>query len=135
MWPLIGPLLTALVLVVLAALADALGLKAPNIDLPSIELPSLDLPDPDISAPQWLREIGEVIAVLSKYLIPAAIVIYGIRQSIAVRRKRTAAEQLGRGELLRRLAIALRNVEATGRTRGADTDRVGNVAKRRQSKE
>ncbi len=92
-WPLIGPLVMALVLVVLAAVADALGLRAPAIDLPSIEFPSVDLPNPDITAPQWLRTIGEVIALLLKYLVTAAIVIYGIRQSITARRKRTAAEQ------------------------------------------
>ncbi len=127
-WPLIGPLLMALVLLVLAAVAHALGLRAPAIDLPSIEFPSVDLPE-------WLRTIGEFIAVLLKYLIPAVIVIYGIRQSIAVRRTRTAAERLGRAQLLRRLAIALKNVEATARARGASTDRVGNVARRRHEKQ
>lgn len=88
-WPLIGPL----VLVVLAAVADALGLRAPAVDLPSIEFPSVDLPNPDITAPPWLRTIGEVIAVLLKYLAPAALAIYGIRQTIVARRKRKAAEQ------------------------------------------
>lgn len=94
-WPLIGPLVMGLVLVVLAAVADALGLRAPAVDLPSIEFPSVDLPNPDITAPQWLRTIGEVIAVLLKYLVPAALAIYGIRQSIVARRKRKAAEQSG----------------------------------------
>lgn len=124
-WPLVGPVLTAPILLLLAALAQALGLEAPAIDLPSIDLPSIDAPD--ITAPGWLRAIGDVLALLSQYLFAAVVVILGIRRTIKVRRKRIQAEQLGRQELLRRLAIALSNIEATARARGAGTARVGSV--------
>jgi len=133
-WPLVGPVLTGLlvapILLLLAALAQALGLEAPAIDLPSIDLPSIDapdIPDPNITAPGWLRAIGDVLALLSQYLFAAVVVILGIRRTIEVRRKRIQAEQLGRQELLRRLAIALSNTEATARARGAGTARVGSV--------
>lgn len=133
-WPLVGPVLTGLlvapILLLLAALAQALGLEAPAIDLPSIDLPSIDapdIPDPNITAPGWLRAIGDVLALLSQYLFAAVVVILGIRRTITVRRKRIQAEQLGRQELLRRLAIALSNIEATARARGAGTARVGSV--------
>lgn len=128
-WPLVGPVLTGLlvapILLLLAALAQALGLEAPAIDLPSIDLPSIDAPD--IPAPGWLRAIGDVLALLSQYLFAAVVVILGIRRTVKVRRKRIQAEQLGRQELLRRLAIALSNIEATARARGAGTARVGSV--------
>lgn len=133
-WPLIGPLLAALVvapiLALLAALVGALGLEAPAIDLPSIDLPSVDvpdIPDPNIRAPEWLRAVGDVIAVLTKYLPAAALAIYGIRQTIKARRKRMTAEQLGRRELLQRLTIALSNVEATARAGGTNTAPVGSI--------
>jgi len=52
-WPLLGPLLTALVVVpilaLLAWLVAQLGLEAPSIDLPSVDLP--EVPFPDVTAP------------------------------------------------------------------------------------
>jgi hypothetical protein len=130
LWPLLGPLLTALIVLpivaVLAALVALLGLHAPSIDLPSVDLPRI--PFPDITVPGWLRAIGGAIgAVLSvlgfvaKYVVIALAVILGIHRTRQVRRKRTAAEQLGRPELLRRLAVALSAVEASARAPGAMT--------------
>jgi len=56
LWPLLGPLLAALILLpliaLLAWLVALLGLEAPSIDLPSVDLP--DIPLPDITAPAWL---------------------------------------------------------------------------------
>jgi len=133
--PLVSPMLIGLVvapiLLLLAALAQALGLKAPAIDLPSIALPSIDTPDipaPNITAPGWLRVIGDVLDLLGQYLFAAVIVILGIRRTVKLRRKRIQAEQLGRRELLRRLAVALGNIEATARARGAGTARVASVS-------
>jgi hypothetical protein len=130
LWPLLGPLLAALIVLpivaVLAALVALLGLHAPSIDLPSVDLPAI--PFPDITAPGWLRAIGSAIgAVLSvlgfvaKYAVLVLAVVLGIHRTRQVRRRRTAAEQLGRPELLRRLAVALSAVEATARARGATT--------------
>jgi hypothetical protein len=130
LWPLIGPLLTMLVVLpivaALAALVALLGLHAPSIDLPSVDLPAV--PFPDITAPGWLRAIGhaigEALSVLvdiSKYAVIALGVILGVRRTRTIRRRRLAAEQLGRPELLRRLATALRAAEATARERGATT--------------
>jgi hypothetical protein len=130
LWPLLGPLLTALIVLpvvaVLAALVALLGLHAPSIDLPSIDLPAI--PFPDITAPGWLRAIGaaigavlSVLGVVAKYVVIALAVVLGIQRTRKVRCQRTAAEQLGRPELLRRLAVALSAVEATARARGAAT--------------
>jgi hypothetical protein len=130
LWPLVGPLLAALIVLpivaVLAALVAVLDLHVPSIDLPSVDLPAI--PFPDITAPGWLRAIGSALgAVLSplafvgKYVAIAIAVVLGIRRTRQVRRRRTAAEQLGRPELLRRLAIALGGVEAIARARGATT--------------
>jgi hypothetical protein len=130
LWPLLGPLLAALIVLpivaVLAALAAVLGLHAPSIDLPSVDLPAI--PVPDITAPGWLRAIGDaigavlsVLGIVAKYAAIALAVILGVHRTRQVRRKRAAAEQLGRVELLRRLAIALSTAEATARARGATT--------------
>jgi hypothetical protein len=130
LWPLLGPLLAALIVLpivaVLAALVALLGLHAPSIDLPSVDLPSI--PFPDITVPGWLRAVGSAIgAVLSvlgfvaKYAVLVLAVVLGIYRTRQVRRKRAAAERLGRPELLRRLAVALSAVEATARARGAAT--------------
>jgi hypothetical protein len=130
LWPLVGPLLAALIVLpivaVLAALVAVLDLHVPSIDLPSVDLPAI--PFPDITAPGWLRAIGSAIgAVLSalafgsKYVAIAIAVVLGVYRTRQVRRKRAAAEQLGRTELLRRLAVALGGVEATARARGAAT--------------
>ena len=51
------------------------------------------------------------------------LVILGVRRTRELRRKRTAAEQVGRAELLRRLAVALSSVEATARAQRATTIR------------
>ena len=98
----------------------------PSIDLPSVDLPAI--PFPDITVPGWLRTIGSAIgAVLSvlgfvaKYVVIALAVVLGVYRTRQVRRKRAAAERLGRPELLRRLAVALSAVEATARARGAAT--------------
>jgi hypothetical protein len=130
LWPLLGPLLAALIVLpvvaVLAALIALLGLHAPSIDLPSVDLPAI--PFPDITAPGWLRAIGDavgavlsVLGVVAKYVVIALAVVLGIYRTRQVRRKRTAAERIGRPELLRRLAVALRAAEATARARGATT--------------
>lgn len=128
LWPLIGPLLTALIVVpifaLLAGLAALLGLVAPSIDLPSVDLP--DLPLPDVTAPGWLRVIGDALdAVFSvvgpplKYVAIAVAIFFGVRRTQSTRRQRAEAEQLGRAELLRRLAVALGAVEAVARERDA----------------
>jgi hypothetical protein len=44
-----------------------------------------------------------------------------VRRTRQVRRRRTAAEQIGRPELLRRLAVALGRAEARARSQGAST--------------
>ena len=126
LWPLVGPLLAALIVALLAALVALLGVHAPSIDLPSVDLP--DIPFPHITAPGWLRAIGDAIgAVLSvlgpvaKYAALAAAVVIGLRRTRQVRRKRAEAEQLGRRELLRRLAVVLAAAEAGARARGATT--------------
>lgn len=115
-------------LVFLAGLVGPLGLNAPSIDLPSVEVPPF--PAPNIAAPGWLRAIGEaidgplsVLAPAIKYMVAAVVVILGVRRTREVRRKRTAAEQVGREELLRRLAVALTSVEATARAHRATTIR------------
>ena len=101
--PLIAPVLAALILApilaLLATLVKPLGLEAPPIELPSVSFPDFpDLPDPEIATPDWLRSIGDAIAAVTPYLIPAAFVIYGIRRSLQERRKRLAAEELERRE-------------------------------------
>ena len=101
--PLIGPVLAALILApifaLLATLVEPLGLEAPSIELPSVDFPDFpNLPDPEITTPEWLRSIGDAIAAVTRYLIPAALVIYGIRRSLQERRKRLAAEELDRRE-------------------------------------
>lgn len=131
-WPLLGPLLTALVVVpilaLLAWLVAQLGLEAPSIDLPSVDLP--EVPFPDVTAPGWLRAIGEalgtvfsVLGAASKYLVIAGAVVLGVRRTRSTRRQRAEAERLGRVELLRRLAVALGAVEAVARQRGGGTVR------------
>jgi hypothetical protein len=111
LWPLVGPLLAALVVVpivaLLAALVALLGIRAPSIDLPSVDLP--DVPFPHLTAPGWLRAIGDavgaflsVVGPVARYVVLAAAVIIGVRRTRQVRRRRTAAEQIGRPELLRR---------------------------------
>lgn len=130
LWPLVGPLLAALIIVpivaLLAALVALLGIHAPSIDLPAVDLP--DIPFPHITAPGWLRAIGDaVVAVLSvvgpvlTYGGLAAAVVIGLRRTRQVRRKRAEAEQLGRRELLRRLAVVLAAAEAGARARDATT--------------
>jgi hypothetical protein len=130
LWPLVGPLLVALIVVpivaVLAALVALLGIHAPSIDLPSVDLP--DIPFPHITAPGWLRAIGDAIGAalsvlgpVAKYAALAAAVVIGLRRTRQVRRKRAEAEQLGRRELLRRLAVVLAAAEAGARARGATT--------------
>lgn len=129
-WPLLGPLLAALILLpvvaLLAGLVALLGLTAPSIDLPAVDLP--EIPFPNITAPSWLRAIGDAVgAVLSvlgdvaKYLLLAGAVVLGVHRTREVRHKRTAAEQVGRSELLRRLAIGLSAVEARARSQAATT--------------
>ena len=130
LWTLLGPLLLALIVVpvvaLLAALVGSLGLKAPSIDLPSLEMPRF--PTPNITAPDWLQAIGEaigaalsVLASATKYIVAVVILILGVRRTRKMRRKRTAAEQLGRAELLRRLAVTLSSVEATARAQRTTT--------------
>lgn len=120
-WPLIGPLLAMVIVVpvvfLLAWLWDLLGLEVPAIDLPSIDLPDIALPT--LGAPAWLRAIGDTLgAALSllgpaaKYVVLVGAAIIGVRRTRAVRRQRKAAEELGRAELARRLAVALTAVEA-----------------------
>ena len=130
LWPLLGPLLAALIVLpivaVLAALVALLGLHAPSIDLPSVDLPAIALPH--ITVPAWLRAIGDaigavlgVLGFVAKYAVIALAVVLGGYRTRQVRRRRAAAERLGRPELLRRLAVALRAVEASARASGAAT--------------
>jgi len=62
-----------------------------------------------------------VLGTAATYLVLAGAVIFGVRRTREVRRKRTAAEQVGRSELLRRLAVALSAAEASARAQGATT--------------
>ena len=128
LWPVLGPLLTALILLpivvlisglvaLLTALIPVLGLELPSVGLPSIDLP--EVPLPDVTPPGWLRAIGSalgagfgVLADISRYLFPLLVVGLGVYQTRQVRRKRVAAEQIGRQELQRRLAVALGAVQA-----------------------
>jgi hypothetical protein len=130
LWPLVGPLLAALIVVptvaLLAALVALLGIHAPSIHLPSVHLPDISLPH--VTAPGWLRAVGHVIgAVLSvlapvlKYGALAAAVVIGLRRTRRVRRERAEAERVGRRELLRRLAVVLAAAEARARARDAAT--------------
>lgn len=135
LWPLLGPLLMALVLLpiiaVIAALVAVLDIQAPSIDLPSIDLPAVDLPSlplPDVSTPGWLRAVGDALAAVfgvigpaAKYVALACAAALGIHKTRQVRRKRTAAELIGRPELLRCLAVVLGAVEASALARGAAT--------------
>ena len=101
LWPVLFVLLVLPVLALVARLVPPLGLDTPSIDLPSIDLPQFPLPD--VTAPGWLQAIGEVIdAVLSvlapatKYLVAVVVVILGVRRTRDARRRRTAAERVGR---------------------------------------
>ena len=110
-WPILGPLLAMIVLfpivVVLAWLWDLSGLQAPSVGLPSVDVP--DIPWPTVTAPGWLQAVGEVLAAVlsvvgpaAKYVVLAGAVIFGVRRTQAVRRRRTAAAALGRTELASR---------------------------------
>lgn len=114
------------VVALLAGLVALLGLTAPSIDLPAVDLP--DIPFPDITAPGWLQAIGDAVgAVLSvfgniaKYRLLAGAVVLGVHRTGEVRRKRIAAERVGRSELMRRLAITLSTAEARARSQGPTT--------------
>jgi hypothetical protein len=141
MWPLVGPVLMALlvlpILAVLAALVAMLHLHAPSVDLPAVDLPSIPLPDVD--APAWLTAVGHAIAAFfsvvgtaSRYVVLALAAILGVRRTREVRRKRTAAERIGRPELLRRLAVTLSTVEARARAQNAATVRAASVREDRR---
>jgi hypothetical protein len=130
LWPLVGPLLAALIVLpivaLLAALVAMLGIHAPSIHLPSVDLPDIALPH--ITAPEWLRAVGHALGAARSVLGPVlqvlgltAVVMIGLHRTRQVRRKRAAAERVGRTELVRRLAVALRAAEATARARGAAT--------------
>lgn len=132
LWPLVGPLLSALlvlpVVALLVGLDALLDLEAPSIDLPSVDIPHV--PSPNVSAPDWLRAIGDAIGAAisafgdaAKYIVAVGALIIGVVRTREVRRKRMAAEQVGRRELLQRLAVALRSVEAATRTERASTIR------------
>ncbi|WP_354702146.1 hypothetical protein DSM112329_02499 [Paraconexibacter sp. AEG42_29] len=118
-WPVLGPLLAALVLLpllaFLAGLWALLGVAGLQFSPPSIPWPSI--PWPSITAPGWLRSIGDALgAVLSvvlavgKYVALTALLVAGIAQTVTARRRRAAAEAIGREELLRRLATGLTRV-------------------------
>lgn len=131
----LGPLFAAPLIALLAAVVAWLGIEAPSIDLPSVDLPDVSLPDipfPELEAPGWLKAIGAVLELLgaaSKYLVVAFAVLIGLKRTRDQRRRRAAAEAVGRPELLRRLAGTLATVEASGRARGATS--VGDVSGRR----
>ncbi len=123
---LLGPLIGAAVLLVLlapllallaalAALLDVLDVDLPSVSLPSVPLPSIDLPSVD--APGWLRDVarvlGDVLGVVGQVLrwaVLAGGAAYGIHRTRRARRRRLAAEAVGRDELLRRLLAALEAV-------------------------
>ena len=130
LWPLVGPLLAALIVLpivaLLAALVATLGIHAPSIHLPSVDLP--DIAPPHITAPGWLRAVGHALGAALSVLGPilqvlglAAVVLIGVQRTRQVRRTRAEAERVGRTELVRCLAVALRGAEAAARTRGAAT--------------
>lgn len=129
LWPLVAPLLAGLIVLPFAALyllGSLLDLQAPSIDLPSIDLP--DVPLPSVTAPGWLRAIGDVIGAcfsvltaIAPYAVAVLAVILGVHQTRDARRRRIAAEQLGRPELLRRLAVTLRALEGRADARRATT--------------
>jgi len=129
LWPLVAPLLAGLVLlpfVALYFLGTLLDLQAPSIDLPSINLP--DVPLPSVTAPGWLRAIGRVIgacfsvlSAVAPYVVAVLAVFLGVLQTRNARRRRIAAERLGRPELLRRLAVTLRALEGRAEARHAPT--------------
>lgn len=130
LWPFVGPLLAALILLPIVALLAAL-VAVLDIDLPPIDLPAIPLPD--VSAPGWLRAIGDAVgavfaavASVAHYVVIACAVALGLHRTRAARRRRIAAEQVGRDELLRRLATALRAAEARALHVGATS--VGDAA-------
>ncbi len=132
LWPLIGPLLAALVLLpvvavlaglvyALLALLGALGVEPPRVDVPTIPLP-------DVSAPGWLRWLGDavsdvldVLGPIARVLVVGGAVVYGIHRTWSARRTRREAEALGRTELVRRLGVALAATEERARAAGATT--------------
>jgi hypothetical protein len=127
LWPLIGPILMALVVLpvvavlaglvyALLALLGALGVEPPHVDLPTI-------PWPDVTAPGWVRWLGEALSDVLEVLGPVArvvvvggAVVYGIHRTWAARRTRREAEALGRAELMRRLGVGLSAIYAARMT-------------------
>ncbi|MEJ7798425.1 MAG: hypothetical protein WKF42_08005 [Solirubrobacteraceae bacterium] len=114
------------IVALLAGIVALLSLVAPPIDLPSVDLPSVRFPD--ITPPGWLRAIAGAVAWVfglladaSRYVVPALLLMLGVRRTREVRRKRREAEQIGRTELMRRLAVVLGTVEATTRRQHAAT--------------
>lgn len=135
LWPLVGPLLAGLIVLplffALYVLGSLLDLQAPSIDLPSIDLP--DVPLPSGTVPGWLWAIGDVIGAcfsvltaIAPYAVAVLAVILGVLQTRSARRRRIAAERLGRPELLRRLAVTLRALE--GRAEARHTTTLGALA-------
>ncbi len=129
-WPILGPLLAMAILfpvvVLVAWLWNLAGLQTPRIDMPSIDLPEIALPN--VGVPGWLRAIGDILGAafsllgaVGKYVVLAGAVFFGVRRTQAVRRQRRSAEEIGRAELERRMAVALTLVEARARAHAAST--------------
>jgi hypothetical protein len=136
LWPMIGPILMALVILpvvavlaglvyALLALLGALGVEPPSVDLPTIPLP-------DVTAPGWLRWLGralsDALGPVARVLVVVGAVVYGIHRTRSARRTRREAEALGRTELVRRLTVALAATERRAREAGAPT--VGDAGER-----
>ncbi|MDQ4137802.1 MAG: hypothetical protein M3116_02995 [Actinomycetota bacterium] len=137
LWPLIGPLLTALFLLPIVALIAGLvalfDIQPPSVDLPSVPLP-------EVTVPAWLRAIGRavasafsVLADVVKVLFIPLVIALGIYETVVARRRRVEAERLGRSEALRRLAAALGRVQAVAIER--HVDRLEDICKQNKAPE
>jgi hypothetical protein len=131
LWPLLGPLVMAVVLLPLIALIAGLVVVF-DLRLPSVSLP--EPPLPTVTVPVWLQTIGTAIgAVLSalgavaKYVFIVLAVGLGVYETVVARRRRSEAERVGRDEMMRRLAVALREVETVASDRRAR--RVGDLSR------
>ena len=103
-----------------------------DLQLPSVSFP--ELPLPTITVPTWLQAIGTAIGTVlsslgavAKYVFVVLAVALGVYETVVARQRRSEAERVNRDELLRRLAVALRGVEAVASERRAR--RVGDLSR------
>jgi hypothetical protein len=131
LWPLLGPLVMAVILLPIIALFAGLVVVF-DLRLPSVSLP--ELPLPTVTVPAWLQAIGTAIGAVfsalgavAKYVFIVLAVGLGVHQTVVARHRRSEAERVGRDELMRRLAVALREVETVASDRRAR--RVGDLSR------